>query len=101
MDIRLKRLLLGQLHELSFYSKKCATDCALIRELLGDPFSLGMRFSEPLSMTTDFEPFRAILDRMSIFKLLKNKGIISNFEKECRKSVLWSSKVNDILALNQ
>src|ERR687892_646910 len=87
MDIRLKRLLLGQLHELSFYSKKCATDCALIRELLGDPFSLGMRFSEPLSMTTDFEPFRAILDRMSIFKLLKIKVLSPILRKSVESQI--------------
>jgi hypothetical protein len=29
---------------------------------LGGPFSLGVRFSEYLSMTTDLGPFRVILD---------------------------------------
>ena len=50
---------LSQLYELSFWSKKCTKDCSLIRELLGGPLSLGMRFSEPLSMTTDLELFLA------------------------------------------
>jgi hypothetical protein len=57
MDIHLKRLFLSKLYELSFYSKKCATDYPLIREPLGDPLSLGMRFSESLSMTTDLGLF--------------------------------------------
>jgi hypothetical protein len=66
MDIRLKRLFLSQLYELSFYGKKCATDCSLIREPLGGPLSLGIRFSESLSMTTDLGLFGAIFDRMSV-----------------------------------
>ena len=55
------------------YGKKCATDGSLIREPLGSPFSLVMRFSESLSMTTDVGLFRTIFDRMSIFKSLKIK----------------------------
>jgi hypothetical protein len=58
---------------LPFCSKKCATDCSLIREPLVGPFSLGMRFSESLSMTTDLGLFWTIFDRMSIFKPLKIK----------------------------
>jgi hypothetical protein len=73
MDIRLKRLFLSQLYKLSFYGKKCATDCSLIREPLGGPLPLGMRFSKSLSMATDLGLFGAIFDRMSIFKLLKIK----------------------------
>src|SRR5688572_21119351 len=81
MDIRLKRLFLSQLYELSFYSKKCATDCSLIREPLGGPLSLGIRFSESLSMTTDLGLFGAIFDRMSISKSLKIKVLFQILRK--------------------
>jgi hypothetical protein len=43
------------------------------RTICSGPFSLGMRFSESLSMTTDLGLFRVILDRMSNFKSLKIK----------------------------
>src|SRR5918996_221738 len=81
MDIRLKRLFLSQLYELSFYSKKCATDCSLIRKPLGGPLSLGMRFSESLSMTTDLGLSGAIFDRMSIFKSFKIKALFQILRK--------------------
>src|SRR5688572_8122728 len=81
MDIRLKRLFLSQLYELSFYSKKCATHCSLIREPLGGPLSLGIRFSESLSMTTDLGLFGAIFDRMSISKSLKIKVLFQILRK--------------------
>jgi hypothetical protein len=88
MDIRLKRLFLSQLYELSFYSQKCATDCSLIREPLGGPLSLGMRFSESLSMTTDLGLFGVVFDRMSISKPLKIKELFQIL----RKSVKSQSK---------
>jgi hypothetical protein len=89
MDIRLKRLFLGQLYELPFCSKKCATDCSLIREPLVGPFSLGMRFSESLSMTTDLGLFRTIFDRMSIFKPLKIKVLSPILRKSVESQIKW------------
>src|SRR5688572_26232155 len=87
MDIRLKRLFLSQLYELSFYSKKCATDCSLIREPLGGPLSLGIRFSESLSMTTDLGLFGAIFDRMSIYKSLKIKLLFQILRKSVESQI--------------
>src|SRR5688572_26130508 len=93
MDIRLKRLFLSQLYELSFYSKKCATDCSLIREPLRGPLSLGIRFSESLSMTTDLGLFGAIFDRMSISKSFKKKVLFPILRKSV-ESQLWSKNSN-------
>ena len=98
MDIRLKWLFLGQLYVLPFYSKKCATDCSLIREPLGGLFSLGMRLSESLSMTTDLGLFRVILDRMTIFKSLKIKILSPILRKsvESQKKLLSQAEVAEI-----